>query len=207
MNKYKVLKNRIKNIFVGFYIDEEFEEYPYIDLDKTNKEIINNRYFGIDSFPKQMEAESPHGVLDVFWDLDKDKTRYLKQEEKFLRTLLLIMSYSKDIIISNEYYFSENKKYIKKVLDKKDLDYLKGVKDVLFDFKEIDYDYYAISSLMKTALRERSHLSIYMLDLEIGLDVNGLYSNVYLGLNGNIDIVKYICSIEGLYIRERYMEE
>ncbi len=207
MNKYKALKNRIKNIFVGFYIDEEFEEYPYIDLDKTNKEIINNRYFGIDSFPKQMEAESPHGVLDVFWDLDKDKTRYLKQEEKFLRTLLLIMSYSKDIIISNEYYFSENKKYIKKVLDKKDLDYLKGVKDVLFDFKEIDYDYYAISSLMKTALRERSHLSIYMLDLEIGLDVNGLYSNVYLGLNGNIDIVKYICSIEGLYIRERYMEE
>lgn len=207
MNKYKALKNRIKNIFVGFYIDEEFEEYPYIDLDKTNKEIINNRYFGIDSFPKQMEAESPHGVLDVFWDLDKDKTRYLKQEEKFLRTLLLIMSYSKDIIISNEYYFSENKKYIKKVLDKKDLDYLKSVKDVLFDFKEIDYDYYAISSLMKTALRERSHLSIYMLDLEIGLDVNGLYSNVYLGLNGNIDIVKYICSIEGLYIRERYMEE
>lgn len=206
MNKYKVLKNRIKNIFVGFCIDEEFEEYPYIDLDKTNKEIINNRYFGIDSFPKQMEAESPHGVLDVFWDLDKDKTRYLKQEEKFLRALLLIMSYSKDIIISDEYYFSENKKYINKVLDKKDVDYLKGVKDVLFDFKEIDYDYYAISSLMKTALRERSHLSIYMLDLEIGLDVNGLYSNVYLGLNGSIDIVKYICSIEGLYIREMYME-
>ncbi|RDY25068.1 hypothetical protein CHL78_020190, partial [Romboutsia weinsteinii] len=178
-----------------------------IDIDKTNKEIINNRWFGIDSFPKQMEAESPHGVLDVFWDLDKDKTRYLKQEEKFLRALLLIMSYSKDIIISDEYCFSENKKCIKKVLDKKDLEYLKGVKDVLFDFKEIDYDYYAISSLMKTALRERNHISIYMLDLEIALDVNGLYIDMYFGTNGNIDIIKYICNIEGLYIRDRYLEE
>lgn len=117
------------------------------------------------------------------------------------------MSYSKNIIISDEYYFSENKKYIKKILDKKELEYLKGVKDVLFDFKEIDYDYYAIGSLMKLALRERNHLSVYMLDLEIALEINGLYSNVYLGMNGSIDIVKYICSIEGLYIRDRYREE
>lgn len=207
MNKYKILKNRIKDVFIGFYIDEEFEEYPYIDLEKTNKEMINNRWFGIDSFPKQMKAGSPHGILDVFWDLDKDKTRYLKQEDKFLRALLIIMSYSKNIIISDEYYFSENKKYIKKILDKKELEYLKGVKDVLFDFKEIDYDYYAIGSLMKLALRERNHLSVYMLDLEIALEINGLYSNVYLGMNGSIDIVKYICSIEGLYIRDRYREE
>lgn len=202
MSKYKMLNNRIKNVFTEFYMDEEFEEYPYIDLDKTNKKLINNRWFGIDSFPKQMEAESPHGVLDVFWDLDEDKTNYLKQEEKFIRALLLIMSYSKDIIISSDYYFSENKKYINRVIGKKDLGHLKVIKDVLFDIKEIEYDYYAINSLIKIALRERSHLSIYMLDLEIMLEVNGLYSNVYLGDKGNIDIVKYICTVEGLYIRD-----
>lgn len=140
MSKYKMLNNRIKNVFTEFYIDEEFEEYPYIDLDKTNKKLINNRWFGIDSFPKQMEAESPHGVLDVFWDLDEDKTNYLKQEEKFIRALLLIMSYSKDIIISSDYYFSENKKYINRVIGKKDLGHLKVIKDVLFDIKEIEYD-------------------------------------------------------------------
>lgn len=150
-----------------------------------------------------MEAESPHGVLDVFWDLDKDKTNYLKQEEKFIRALLLIMSYSKDIIISSDYYFSENKKYINRVIEKKDLEHLKVIKDVLFDIKEIEYDYYAINSLIKIALRERSNLSIYMLDLEIMLEINGLYSNVYLGAKGNIDIVKYICTVEGLYIRYR----
>lgn len=203
MSKYKGLNNRIKNVFTEFYIDQEFEEYPYIDLDKTNKKLINNRWFGIDSFPKQMEAESPHGVLDVFWDLDKDKTNYLKQEEKFIRALLLIMSYSKDIIISSDYYFSENKKYINRVIEKKDLEHLKVIKDVLFDIKEIEYDYYAINSLIKIALRERSNLSIYMLDLEIMLEINGLYSNVYLGAKGNIDIVKYICTVEGLYIRYR----
>lgn len=203
MSKYKGLNNRIKNVFTEFYIDQEFEEYPYIDLDKTNKKLINNRWFGIDSFPKQMEAESPHGVLDVFWDLDKDKTNYLKQEEKFIRALLIIMSYSKDIIISSDYYFSENKKYINRVIEKKDLEHLKVIKDVLFDIKEIEYDYYAINSLIKIALRERSNLSIYMLDLEIMLEINGLYSNVYLGAKGNIDIVKYICTVEGLYIRDR----
>lgn len=36
MNKYIKLRNRIKNIFVGFYIDEELDEYPHIDIDKTN---------------------------------------------------------------------------------------------------------------------------------------------------------------------------
>lgn len=54
---------------------------------------------------------------------------------------------------------------------------------------------------MKLALKERSSLSIYMLDLEVALEVNGLYSNVYLGRNGNIELVKYICTVEGLYIR------
>lgn len=205
MNKYIKLRNMIKNIFVGFYIDEEFDEYPHIDIDKTNKEVINNRLFGIDSFPKQMEAESPHGVLDVFWDLDKDKSRYLKQEEKFLRAILLIMSYSKEIIISDEYYFSENKKYTNKILNKEERKYLEVINDIFFDFEEIDFDYYAISSLIKTALRERNNLTVYMLDLEIALDINGLYSNVYLGIKGNIELVKYICNVEGLYIRERYL--
>ncbi|MDH2475905.1 hypothetical protein G6Y98_02180 [Clostridium perfringens] len=206
MSKYKILNSRIKNVFTEFYINEEFEEYPYIDLDKTNKKLINNRWFGIDSFPKQMEAESSYEVLDVFWDLDKDKTNYLKQEEKFIRAVLLIMSYSKDIIISSDYYFSENKKYINRVLGKKDLEHLKVIKDAIFDIREIEYDYYAINSLIKIALRERSHLSIYMLDVEIMLEVNGLYSNVYLGGKGNIEIVKYICNVEGLYIRDRSSE-
>ena len=206
MSKYKILNSRIKNVFTEFYINEEFEEYPYIDLDKTNKKLINNRWFGIDSFPKQMEVESPYEVLDVFWDLDKDKTNYLKQEEKFIRAVLLIMSYSKDIIISSDYYFSENKKYINRVLGKKDLEHLKVIKDAIFDIREIEYDYYAINSLIKIALRERSHLSIYMLDVEIMLEVNGLYSNVYLGVKGNIEIVKYICTVEGLYIRVRSSE-
>ena len=43
MSKYKMLNNRIKNVFTEFYIDEEFEEYPYIDLDKTNKKLINKK--------------------------------------------------------------------------------------------------------------------------------------------------------------------
>lgn len=206
MNKYKILREKVKNIFVGFYIDEEFEEYPYIDLDKTDKEVLKNRLYGIDSFPKAMEAESAYGVLDIFWDLDQDKTRYLIQEDKFLRAILIIMSYSKDIIISDEYYFSENKKFTNKILNKTELKYLEVISDVFFDFKEIGFDYYAVSSLMKAALRERNNLTIYMLDLEIALDINGLYSNVYLGSKGNIEIVKYICNVEGLYVRDRYLE-
>ncbi|MDK2564507.1 hypothetical protein QOZ84_13250 [Romboutsia sedimentorum] len=155
----------------------------------------------------QMKANSAYGVLDTFWDLEKDKTRYLKQEEKFLRALLLIMSYSDDIIISDGYFHNERKKYLKKVLNKKELEYIKQVKDSLFDFKEIDFDYDIINSLMKLALRERNNLTVYMIDPEIALEINSLYSNVYLGLNGNLDIVKYICNVEGLYIRDRYLEE
>lgn len=49
-----------------------FEECPYIDLDKTDNSLIKHRLFGIDSFPKQIEAKSPHGVLDTFGDLNKD---------------------------------------------------------------------------------------------------------------------------------------
>lgn len=43
-----------------------------------------------------------------------------------------------------------------------------------------------------------------MLDLEIDLDIQGLYSNVYLGLNGCVEMVRYICNIEGLYIMSGY---
>jgi hypothetical protein len=207
MSKYNILKEKLKKVFVGFHFDEQFEECTYIDLDKTDKAVLEKRYFGIDSFPMQMKANSAYGVLDTFWDLEKDKTRYLKQEEKFLRALLLIMSYSDDIIISDGYFHNESKKYLKKVLNKKELEYLKQVKDSLFDFKEIDFDYDIINSLMKLALRERNSLTVYMIDLEIALDINSLYSNVYLGLNGNLDIVKYICNVEGLYIRDRYLEE
>lgn len=207
MNKYKNLTKKLKEVFIGFYFDEEYEEFTYIEVDETDKKVLKNRYFGIDSFPMQMNAESAYGLLDTFWDLEKDKTRYLKQEEKFLRALLLIMSYSNDMIISDEYFHYENKKHLKKVISKKELKYLKVIKDHMFDFKEIDFDYDAINLLMKLALRERNHLTIYMLDLEIALDINGLYSGVYLGLNGNIDIVKYICNVEGLYIRDRWNEE
>ncbi|WP_255612775.1 MULTISPECIES: hypothetical protein [unclassified Clostridioides] len=42
-----------------------------------------------------MDIESPHSILDVFWDLDKVKDKYFIQENKFLRALLIIMSYSK----------------------------------------------------------------------------------------------------------------
>lgn len=207
MNKYKKLRERIRNAFAGFTIDEEIEEYPYINLDKVNNELLKQRLFGIDSFPKQMEVESPYTVLDTFWDQDKDKTRYLKQEEKFLRTLLLIMSYSKDIIILSRYYSEENKKNIEKSLNKEERKYLKIIRDTIFDFKDIEFDYYVINSLIKLTLRERSSLVIYMLDLEIALDVQGLYSNVYLGKNGNIDMVRYICNVEGLYIRDVYLDE
>lgn len=207
MNKYKNLTKKLKEVFIGFCFDEEYEEFTYIEVDETDKKVLKNRYFGIDSFPMQMNAESAYGLLDTFWDLEKDKTRYLKQEEKFIRALLLIMSYSNDMIISDGYFHSENKKHLKKVLSRKELKYLKVIKDHIFDFKEIDFDYNAINLLMKLALRERNHLTIYMLDLEIALDINGLYSGVYLGLNGNIDIVKYICNVEGLYIRDRWNEE
>lgn len=207
MNKYKNLTQKLKKVFVGFHFNEDFEGSHYIDIDETDKAVLKNRYFGVDSFPMQMKAESAYGVLDTFLDLEKDKTRYLKQEEKFLRALLLIMSYSNDIIISDGYFHYEHKKYLKKVLNRKELKYINKIEDYLFDFKEIDFDYDAISLLMKLALRERNHLTVYMLDLEIALDINGLYSSVYLGLNGDIDIIKYICNVEGLYIRDRWKED
>lgn len=201
MKKYKVLIDKVQQVFDGFYIDYENEDLPYIDLDRTDKIILNERYFKIDSFPKTMDIESPHSILDVFWDLDKEKDKYFIQENKFLRALLIIMSYSKKIIIASEYFVSENKKHIKRVLSKKEMTYLEQLNDTLFDFEEIGYNYYIIDALTKLALRERISLSIYMLDLEIALEVSGLFSNVYMGLNGNIDIVKYICNVEGLYVR------
>ncbi|MGO1043204.1 hypothetical protein ACTPEO_10755 [Clostridioides difficile] len=124
MGKYKVLTDKLKQVFNGFYIDYENEDLPYIDLDRTDKIILNERYFKIDSFPKTMDMESPHSVLDVFWDLGKVKDKYFIQENKFLRALLIIMSYSKEIIIESEYFVSENKKHIKKVLSKKESIYL-----------------------------------------------------------------------------------
>lgn len=201
MKKYKVLIDKVQQVFDGFYIDYENEDLPYIDLDRTDKIILNERYFKIDSFPKTMDTESPHSILDVFWDLDKEKDKYFIQENKFLRALLIIMSYSKEIIIASDYFVSENKKHIKGVLSKKEMTYLEQLNDTLFDFEEIGYNYYIIDALTKLALRERISLSIYMLDLEIALEVSGLFSNVYMGLNGNIDIVKYICNVEGLYVR------
>ena len=66
MSKYNILTEKLKKIFVGFYFDEEFEECPYIDLDKTDKAVLEKRYFGVDSFPMQMKANSAYGVLDIF---------------------------------------------------------------------------------------------------------------------------------------------
>lgn len=137
-----------------------------------------NMYFKIDSFLKMMDIESPHSILDVFWDLDKVKDKYFIQENKFLRSLLIIISYSKEIIIASEYFVSENKKHIKRVLSKKEMTYVEQLNNTLFDFEKIGYNYYIVDALMKLALRERVSLSIYMLDLEIALEVNGLFSNV-----------------------------
>ncbi|EQF22499.1 hypothetical protein QEW_4262 [Clostridioides difficile CD160] len=39
-----------------------------------------------------------------------------------------------------------------------------------------------------------------MLYLEIALEINDLFSNVYTCQNENIEVVKYICNIEGLYV-------
>lgn len=93
------------------------------------------------------------------------------------------------------------------MFNKKEIEYLNSIRDTLFHFKDINFDYYAINYLIKLTLRERSSLAIYMLDLETALDIQGLYSNVYLGINGNIEMVRGICNVEGLYIRNGYLDE
>lgn len=70
------------------------------------------------------------------------------------------MSYSKQRIISDEYYFSENKKNTNKILNKEERRYLEVINDIFFNFEEIDFYYYAMSSLIKTELRERNNLTV-----------------------------------------------
>lgn len=201
----KKLIEIIENTFIGIYIEKD-DEYPYIDTEQTPKNILNQRWFSIDSFPKKMDQISLHSILDTFWDLDEDKTRYLIQENKFIRTILLITSYSKQIIISTNYIENEQKNYIENPLTQLEKESLKTVQSEVFTLEEIQYDYQTLNALIKLSLREKIHTEIYMIDLQIILEINGLYTNVYLGEQGDIELIKYISNTEGLYIRERHID-
>ena len=201
----KKLIEIIESTFRGIHIEKD-DEYPYIDTEQTPKNILNQRWFSIDSFPKKMDQISLHSILDTFWDLDEDKTRYLIQENKFIRTILLITSYSKQIIISTNYIENEQKNYIENPLTQLEKESLKTVQSEVFTLEEIQYDYQTLNALIKLSLREKIHTEIYMIDLQIILEINGLYTNVYLGEQGDIELIKYISNTEGLYIRERHID-
>ncbi|MCR8745859.1 hypothetical protein [Romboutsia lituseburensis] len=207
MSNYKILSEKIKQAFEGFCFYEEIDYCIDIDIELTDQNKLKNRHFGIDSFPSKMKLNSPYKILDVFWDLEKNKKNYLMQEDKFLRALLLTMNCSNDIVISCGSSYEDHKKYFKQVLKRDELKMLDKIKHNVFDLNSIDIDYKVIGALVKLALRERNNLAVYMLDLEIAFYIDGLYSDVYLGENGNLDIVEYICNVEGLYIRDRYIEE
>ncbi|HBG4728437.1 TPA: hypothetical protein KQE54_002298 [Clostridioides difficile] len=150
-----------------------------------------------------MNVDSPYNVLEIFFDLHSDKSNYLLEEYKFLKTTLLLLSYSNDIIISTNYIdYKKECENIEDVISKEDIENLKIIKNNLFQFKDIKNDYFAINSLLKLAFREKIFINIFLLDLEISFDINSLSVMIYIENNTDfINIIEKICSIEGLYLR------
>ncbi|HFL3530341.1 TPA: hypothetical protein ACG3O0_002307 [Clostridioides difficile] len=200
----KKIHKHFKNLTISSDYTENIEEHSlWIDTELMSPDLFKKNIKFIDRFPKRMNVDSPYNVLEIFFDLHSDKSNYLLEEYKFLKTTLLLLSYSNDIIISTNYIdYKKECENIEDVISKEDIENLKIIKNNLFQFKDIKNDYFAINSLLKLAFREKIFINIFLLDLEISFDINSLSVMIYIENNTDfINIIEKICSIEGLYLR------
>ncbi len=204
MDLEKKIHKHFKNLIISSDCAEDIEEHSlWIDTELMSPDLLEKNIKFIDRFPKRMNVDSPHNVLEIFFDLYSDKSNYLLEEYKFLKTTLLLLNYSNDIIISTNYIdYKKECENIEDIIAEEDIENLKIIKNNLFQFKDIKNDYFAINSLLKLAFREKIFINIFLLDLEISFDINSLAIMIYIENSTDfINTIEKICSIEGLYLR------
>ncbi|EQF27265.1 hypothetical protein QEW_0736 [Clostridioides difficile CD160] len=204
MDLEKKIHKHFKNLIISSDCAENIEEHSlWIDTELMSPDLLEKNIKFIDRFPKRMNVDSPHNVLEIFFDLYSDKSNYLFEEYKFLKTTLLLLNYSNDIIISTNYIdYKKECENIEDVIAEEDIENLKIIKNNLFQFKDIKNDYFAINSLLKLAFREKIFINIFLLDLKISFDINSLAVMIYIENSTDfINTIEKICSIEGLYLR------
>ncbi|MER0285314.1 hypothetical protein GSQ54_08930 [Clostridioides difficile] len=204
MDLEKKIHKHFKNLIISSDCAENIEEHSlWIDTELMSPDLLEKNIKFIDRFPKRMNVDSPHNVLEIFFDLYSDKSNYLLEEYKFLKTTLLLLNYSNDIIISTNYIdYKKECENIEDIIAEEDIENLKIIKNNLFQFKDIKNDYFAINSLLKLAFREKIFINIFLLDLEISFDINSLAVMIYIENSTDfINTIEKICSIEGLYLR------
>lgn len=195
---------------LSFLIEDDYKsKQKSISIDFDNiKNTYKYKIKYIDLFPKIMEMNSAHRILDIFYDKTHDKNEYLNQEIKFLRTILLILAYSKNIILETDYVFYKNTSayaYINEAIEKEDVDNLRDINSFVFAVNDIEESdstigYHILESLLKLCLRERIRTTVFLIDLNIAIEIQGLYLVVY-SKNDALGFVEKICITEGLYLR------
>ncbi|MDX5712777.1 hypothetical protein SIK47_16885, partial [Clostridioides difficile] len=137
MDLEKKIHKHFKNLTISSDYTESIEEHSlWIDTELMSPDLFKKNIKFIDRFPKRMNVDSPYNVLEIFFDLHSDKSNYLLEEYKFLKTTLLLLSYSNDIIISTNYIdYKKECENIEDVISKEDIENLKIIKNNLFQFK------------------------------------------------------------------------
>lgn len=193
MSRYiDLIEKTYNNKIFSKCINEEFGNVSiWIDTDIIDKEIIDNNIRLIDKYPKNMGLESPYSYME---SNDLDDSRY----KKFLRVLLLILSYSKEVIVDAN--INDNKEIVEGILN---INILKEIKNNIdtFSLNDIDYNYEFINELANIALQDKLAVTFYLIDLKIILDIRGMHILVY-SEGFDLRIVEQISIVEGLYLRK-----
>ena len=177
--------------------NEQKEKTLFVDSDDFN-ESSKTKVRKIDLFPKLMGTESPHRILEVFYRQDagkKERHEFDLHARKFFRTILLIISYSDEIIISSDCF---SPAAYKKLLTKSEYAVLKdNVRTGVFPLND---EYEELAVLLKLSLMDRFSTTIYMPDLGTVIVVKDLFALVY-SRDDRWDFIEKICMTEGLYLR------
>lgn len=191
-----ILVNEINKVFSEIKF-EEFVEDGKIDIYFDSNEL-ELKY--IDRFPTTMDFRGIHSIYQTFYGIEckNEKEQEFKDtifkvaSYKLTRVILFILNYSKNIIMSNNYY-----DLLKKKNENANISFYSNISDYLLrvdDFTEMD-------KLILLALKDIIKIDFYLLDLGIILRLTSdLACAIYSKYNKMDSVIEKICNVEGFYL-------
>ena len=205
INKYIIEK--FKELSINREVDKNTNyEYLTLDIDKLYTNMPKEQVKYIDYFPEIMGEESAHSILERFYKnnmTERESYEYEIIENKFLRTILLLVD-QKEIIVSSTYLsFANDEEFtiIASSLDNNLIKVLNSVKKPTIDLSENEDKMDILLALIKLALKDKIITTIYMPTVNLMIQVKDLGVIIYRKDQSWAKIEK-ICMTEGLYLRE-----
>ncbi|GAC43695.1 hypothetical protein [Paenibacillus popilliae] len=192
-----------------FNIDQSLLDQNLIDTDWEHflsdkwEELdicYQNRMYRIDDMPKTVRIEGRYGQLEAFYTYDDGhgfNAVYFEKEKKFLSIFFKLCAYStiyveSGILYANPFHFPDeflNRPFLLKMKS-------------LFSREEIVEmdDLEVLRCLFMLGLRNLASACLYLIDINVILWVGGECALVYTCDQEQVDLVRTICTTEGLYL-------